>query len=378
MAWQGWGMPAVPSLTWSQVHAWRLGRQFDVGSAVATARRLCGVQAQVTSAAELAVAVRLDTTGAGRDDTLAAALARGELLRTWAMRGTLHVLHPEDAAAFLTLAAAPRTWAKGSWQKTYLTLDQVERLEAAVAELLADGVPRTRDELVAHLRESPDGAQLADQVASSWGSALKPLAWQGILCNGPSRGSKVTFTRPQDVAPGWPGLMAVDDAARHAIPAYLAAFGPADPAAFDAWLLRGATSKPTLRQWFADLGEELTPVDVEGTRLLARTQDVEDLAATDPANPALAVRLLPAFDQFVLGPGTGDAHLIPPGHRADVSRAAGWITPVVATPDGVVGTWQLEDGAADRVRVTLFDDRPKPPAALLAAEVERIQDLLAP
>lgn len=374
-------MAAVTELTWPQVHAWRLQRQFAVTSAVDAARRLCGVQAQVTSAAELAVAVRLDAqpraraaaAPGGPADTLAAALARGDLLRTWAMRGTLHVLHPQDAAAFLALVAAARTWAKGSWQKTFLTLGQVDALAAAVTDLLADGVPRTREQLVAHVRDTTAGQELADHVASSWGAALKPLAWQGILCNGPTEGNAVTFTRPDIACPGWPGLMPLDDAGRHAIRRYLAAFGPADPATFDAWLLRGATSKPVLRQWFADLDDELAPVDVAGRRLLARAQDVPALAATDPAASGHAVRLLPAFDQFVLGPGTSQAESVPPAHRGEVSRAAGWIAPVVATADGVVGTWRAEAG---RITVSLFTDRPAPATRELAREMTRVEALL--
>jgi len=361
----GTGSGRPVRLSWPQVHAWRLRRQFEGGGAVDVVRRLCGVQAQVLSAAELAVAVRLDTSPSGLDG----AMNEGRLLRTWAMRGTLHVLHPQDAAAALALVSGARTWTKGSWQKTFLIASELDRLTAAVVELLADGRPHTREELVEYVAAAA-GPDLAEHVASSWSAALKPLAWQGFLCNGPSQGSRVTFTRPQDVVPDWPGLADVDDAAAHLIPAYLAAFGPAAPSAFDAWLLRGATSRPTLRRWFSELGDRLVRVDVEGTELVARADDVEDLAATTGSD---VVRLLPAFDQFVLGPGTTDLHLVPAQHRADVSRAGGWISPVVATCHGVVGTWTADGGG---VAVTLFDDAPAPDGGALDAEIARIRALL--
>lgn len=360
------GHGSTVRLTWPQVHAWRLQRQFEGTGAVDVVRRLCGVQAQVLSAAEQAVAVRLGTTPSG----LSAAMDDGLLLRTWAMRGTLHVLHPREAAAALTLVSAARTWTKGSWQKTFLTASELDRLTAAVVDLLADGRPHTREELVAHVAESA-GAEVAAHVASSWSAALKPLAWQGFLCNGPSLGTRVTFTRPQDVVADWPGLMDVDEAAARLIPAYLAAFGPASPATFDAWLLRGATSKPTLRQWFSDLDDRLTPVDVDGVALVARAEDADALATTTTSE---VVRLLPAFDQFVLGPGTTDVHLVPAQHRADVSRTGGWISPVVATCHGVVGTWTADDG---RIAVRLFDDAPAPAAVTLEAEIARVEALLA-
>ena len=149
-------------------------------------------------------------------------------------------------------------------------------------------------------------------------------------------------TIPGWTAPRWQERDDVDAAAARAVPAYLFVFGPATPEAFDAWRLRGATPTARLRAWFGGLGDALAAVEVEGRRCVAREQDVEDLAATRPDD---VVRLLPAFDQFMLGPGTGDPHVVPPGHRSEVSRRAGWIAPVVVTADGMVGTWEpVTDG----------------------------------
>jgi hypothetical protein len=99
--------------------------------------------------------------------------------------------------------------------------------------------------------------------------------------------------------------------------------------------------------------------------------DVDDLAATEPSE---TVRLLPGFDQYVLGPGTSAAAVVPPAHRPDVSRAAGWISPIVVAGGRVVGVWEPVDGAA---KVQLFDDAPAPPAAALDAEIERVEAILA-
>ena len=79
-------------------------------------------------------------------------------------------------------------------------------------------------------------------------------------------------------------------------------------------------------------------------------------------------RLLPAFDQYVLGPGTKDPHLLDPRHRAEVSRAAGWIAPVVVHEGRVVGTWEA-DGA---VRVSLFPEGPPLDHAVLTAEAAHL------
>jgi hypothetical protein len=79
-------------------------------------RRLGGVQAQVPAAAALAVRARQRRSS--RDD-LGRALEERRLIRTWAMRGTLHLLPPEEAGAYLSLIAASRFWEKGSWQKAF-------------------------------------------------------------------------------------------------------------------------------------------------------------------------------------------------------------------------------------------------------------------
>jgi len=136
-------------LTWDGVLAWRLGRQLldPVSSAgtVEVVSRLCSVQAQVASAAELAVAVRQarPRTGGVRQ-----AVEDRLLIKTWAMRGTLHVLTAEQAAALLTLLAATRSWERGAWQRAFLGAAQLRALSDAVGDAL-DGQVLSREELVA-------------------------------------------------------------------------------------------------------------------------------------------------------------------------------------------------------------------------------------
>ena len=359
-------------LTWSQVLAWRLQRQFllrDAGGpldppTVEIVRRLAGVQAQVMSAAEQAVAVRTRTP---RPGALAQGLASGELVRTWAMRGTLHVLPSDRLATYLAPLAAGRTWEKGSWQKTFLDAGSMRVLTDAAGEILAGGAALTREELtdavVAHTRDRG----LAEHLRSGWGTVLKPLAWQGLLVQGPPRQGRVTFTSPVSL-PGWRGLPPVEEAGPAVVLAYLAAHGPAGPAAVDDWLLRGVTPKKVLRGWFADLAARglVVEVSVEGEPLWAGAADVDELAA---ARPVASTHLLPAFDQYVLGSGTKDVHVLDPRRRAEVSRAAGWIAPVVVHGGAIVGTWEAADAA---VRVRLFPEAPPLDAAVLEAEAAHL------
>jgi hypothetical protein len=86
-------------VTWDQALALRMKRHLldPIGtlSVPRVVRRLCGVQAQVASSAELTVRVRRE---ASRPGEVGRALSEGRLIKTWAMRGALHLLTPEDAA----------------------------------------------------------------------------------------------------------------------------------------------------------------------------------------------------------------------------------------------------------------------------------------
>jgi len=89
--------------------------------------------------------------------------------------------------------------------------------------------------------------------------------------------------------------------------------------------------------------------------------------------PTAAVRLLPGFDQYVLGPGTADGHVVPTSRRAAVSRQAGWISPVVVVGGVVCGTWELD---GDQVRVAWFGEAGRPLRNALRAELARLSAIL--
>src|SRR5207302_11418210 len=96
----------IPKISWRQALAFRMRRHLldPVGTLPVdrVVKRLCGVQAQVASAAELAVRVRREASRAGE---VGRALTEGRLIKTWAMRGTLHLLTPQEGGAFLSLIA---------------------------------------------------------------------------------------------------------------------------------------------------------------------------------------------------------------------------------------------------------------------------------
>jgi hypothetical protein len=358
-------------VTWPQALAWRMERQhvhpLGTGTAVDVVRRLCGVQAQVASSAELAIRGRQSHASPGE---VAQALADGRLVKTWAMRGTLHLLPADNAGQYLALLAAGRWWETPAWQRYFrLSASQIEGLRDIVRETL-DGRVMTRENLNAEIIKRPGYEHLADELKSGWGSLFKPLAYNGDICFGPQRGTRVTFARPEQLSPHWRPLMDADEAAPRALSAYLGAYAPATPTHLRNWLARGRISGRQLKHWFSELADSLTKIDVDGDEMFIRTEDVDSL---NRAKPAAIVRLLGGFEQWVLGPGTDDTHVIPAGRRGAVSRTSGWIAPIAVVGGVVSGTWSV---AGDRIAIEWFAECGPPPMPALEIEVARLSELL--
>src|SRR5258708_34312222 len=313
------------NVTWQQALAWRMRRHYldPVGErpVAEVVRRLCGVQAQVASSAELCVRVRRASSKPGE---IARALREGRLIKTWAMRGTLHLLTPEEGGAFLSLMASGRSWERASWQQYFgVSPAQIEGLRGIVREVL-DGKVLTREELIAAIVVRRRLGHVGDALRSGWGTLLKPLAWQGDLAFGPSQGNRVTLTLPDSASARWAGLPEPEAAAPTAIAAYLGAYGPATFETFGHWPAGGWLGKKQLRVWFHELGPRLAEVDVDGDRRYILAKDLADLASTRPTR---TLRLLPGFDQYGMRPGTRDAHAPPLKRPSPGSRPPGFIPP---------------------------------------------------
>jgi hypothetical protein len=355
------------SITWPQALAWRMRQQLldPVGaeSVEGVVRRLGAVQAQLDSAAELAVRTRRERSQAGE---VARALAEGRIIKTFAFRGATHLMTPEDGGVYLALRAASRMWELPSWQSYYgLTPADWPLLRATVREALADG-PLTLSGLGAAITARSQFRHLAEFFDGNPWTLLKALAWQGDLSFGPGQGRRTTFQR-LDGNPRWAGVPELDEAGIRAVEAYFRAYGPATPDHLHYWLGEGlGAGRKRIQGWIARFGDRLAALDIEGERTYVLREDLEELAATQPST---AVRLLPGYDQWVLGPGTADAHVVPPGRRALVSRQAN----IVIAGGVVSGTWSLKQ---DDLSVEWFAEGAPPPDEALAAEIARLASIL--
>ena len=324
--------PLAAELSWSDVHAFRLERHHLITRApksqlAQVVGDIGGAQAQVMSFAELQIAVRVDCTPADIRDAL---WKRKTLVKTWLMRGTLHLARSTDLPIYTGVLGAFTLRNVNAWLKYLkLTEPQMNKLFRRIGDAL-DGTPVTREELIAVVGRGQT-AHVRQILKSGWGGLLKPAARNGSLCFGPNRGQSVTFVRPQKWLNEWHELeprAAHGELARR----YLRAYGPANRKDFARWMgmFPGAD-----RVAWAAIEKELINVSVEGqtAQMLAA-----DLRSMQLGAGQESVQLLPGFDPYLMGHATRD-HLFDPVHRWKVSRVAGWISPVVLVNGRVLGVW---------------------------------------
>jgi Winged helix DNA-binding domain len=365
--------PGVVSTTWEDVRARRLARsalamRAPADRLVEVAHDLAGVHAQVQASAELQLASRLD--GLAQADVRQALWERRLLVKAWTLRGTLH-LHPAGElalwhAARRAVAGPPGELA--AWRDPAGVLhpeverEEVEAIRAAVWDAL-DGRCLLRDEL-------------ANEVVSRIGGAHEERLRSGFafflaeLCQGPPRGAKVTFVRPDQWIEGWHEVdeeRAVAEACRR----YLRTYGPAGPTDFREWFSSAAFKAPRARALFDSLGDELEQIDVEGHRAY--------VLAGDTAFPTHepTVRLLPEYDVYVMGFRERD-RLIPEAVKDQIARGRGRYEGPAGVRllliDGVAaGLWaRKKRGRRIELRVIPARKLTRPQRKMLDEEVDRI------
>jgi hypothetical protein len=109
---------------------------------------------------------------------------------------------------------------------------------------------------------------------------------------------------------------------------YLAAHGPSEPADLAFW--SGITLGDAQRTWRA-IGDRLVEVHTpDRIRWMLRSRP--------GGAPRRSVRLLPAFDEYLLGWKDREV-AVPAEHRTTINRGGGWIRPVLLVDGRALGTW---------------------------------------
>jgi hypothetical protein len=340
------------------MRAQHLHPQFESGVGVAqVVQELGGVQAQLASAASLAVWAR--SSGLAADDVVRARVQERSVVCTWGPRGTLHWLAAEDLDWLLALLGPVMIAAsRRRYRELGLDEDTLARGLRAIQAALANQGPMTRAELIEHLADR--GIRVEGQARPY---LVRHAALNGIICLGPDRGTDPTYVLLGD----WVNRgRALSGETAHAelTRRYLNAYGPAGPKDQAAW---SGMPMGTIRAAWQRIADELVEVEVGGAPAwILKTHAAwlgEPLASTP------IVRLLPSFDAYLLGYQNRDLS-VPRQFAKRVNAGGGMLHPAVLVDGRVVGTWKSQQ-KKDRVHVTAepFDDLAPGVHASLEAEV---------
>jgi hypothetical protein len=322
---------------------------------------VAGLQAQLLSATWLGVRAR--RRGIRLADLDQALNHQRSIVRSWLMRGTLHVVAAEDVRWLLHLlgpvfvhAAATRHAELG------LDDDLKTRGVAAIRRILIDAGPLTRYELVDRLHRR---RLVLDPTSQAPIHLIRLAALQGILCLGPDRaGRESTYVLLDD----WVGpapLPSRETALAELAHRYFAAYGPATVEDLRAW---SGIPIVEARAAVALAKAGLTEVNLRGQPgFVLREQLGREATARAPE-----VRLLPAFDTYLLGYRGRDLAVPAPLQRR-LQRGGGWLHPAVVVNGRAVAAWTLRmTQTQGRVQVEPFGRLDDAVRAGIEAEVRDI------
>jgi Winged helix DNA-binding domain len=325
-------------------HALRLGRARDrpgdptgsAGGAVAgVAAHLGGLQAQAAPPARLAVRPRSAGLTAADVDR---ACADRDVTRTWAMRGTLHLVATADVR-WMTSLFGPVFARKDRRRRLQLGLgdELCERALTALASILATSPPLTRTELISGLAVA--GIEI-DPRTQQPPHLLGYAAARGLICRGPDRpGDEPSYALLDDWAPDAPALSR-DDALAELARRYLGGYGPAGRPDFGTW--SGLPAADTRRAWEL-IAAETVPVTAAGAELSALAGAPLTGASLEAPPAPPAPRLLGHFDPLLMG-YQDRALILDPAHARSIQAGGGFIQPTVLADGRVAGTWRLNRG----------------------------------
>lgn len=309
------------------------------------AAHLGGLQAQAAPPARLAVRPRAAGLTAAAVDQ---ACADRAVTRTWAMRGTLHLIATADLR-WMTDLFGPVLVRKDRRRRLQLGLtdDLCEQALTALAAILAGSPPLTRAELIEQL--AAEGIAI-DPRTQQPPHLLGYAAGRGLICRGPDRpGEEPTYVLLDEWAPEAPALDR-DQARAELARRYLGGYGPASRADFTTW--SGLPAADTKRAWELIAGETVPVAGLEPDGSTPADPGLAALAGARLDAPPPRPRLLGHFDPLLMGYRDRDL-VLDPAHTRRIQAGGGFVQPTVLAEGRVAGTWRL-DRRAGRLVVEPF------------------------
>ncbi len=332
-------MPKIPSrmqsagsLSSREIAWFRLQRHhlLDARPAdpITISRDVCGIQAQVMSAAQIALWAR-------NHNIARAAIGAGlwqerSLVKTSLMRQTLHLIPAGEFSLYISAIKKSRVTAVlNIMAKFGITMKEVDAFTAAIMDALAPG-PMTRMALTEVVKPKAS-KRVRAWMEKVWSVVRIPVA-EGLICYGPGESNQATFVRVDQWLPAQHS-MTEKKAQCMLFRKYLRAYGPATVRDFAHW---SGISMKDAKLTCEYLKDELIEVDVDGTKNFLHRLDRD--ALKNPSSGQSSVKLLPAFDPYLLAHAEKD-HLVEARHYKRVYGNQWWISPVVLLDGRIAGTW---------------------------------------
>lgn len=280
------------------------------------------MQAQDYAAAKWGIGLRLPNT---TDAFIEQAIANKSIIRTWALRGTLHFIAAEDIRWMLALVRHRlESICRSHYRKLELNESVFAKSQAAMIRALEGGQQLTRPELKAALSEADI---LTHDLRLNF--LLGNAAFDGLICFGNRRGNEFTFTLLDEWLPV-NQRMEHDEALANLTSRYFTSHGPATLHDFVWW------SGLTVTE--AKEGLDLAKSTLFSELINGQTYWMNSSALTYRVPPM--VHLLPSFDEYLVAYKDRTAPLGPLEFSQIVSAGNGIFSPVIVVNGRVVGTWK--------------------------------------
>lgn len=281
------------------------------------------MQGQDYAGAKWSVALRLP---GATDQDVEQAIADRHIIRSWVLRGTLHLVAPADIR-WMTDLIRPRL--DGAYAVQFKKLELTEKIldksNAALETILAGGHQLTRKELATALGEK--GVKVGE---TRMGFLLLHAAACKLVCLGARRGKEFTYTLLDEWIPRTKPIVR-DEALAKLCSRYFNSHGPATLRDFAWWSGLTMTEIKTGMQL---VQKDFTAETIDGeTYWMARD--------TGPAPKGARAYLLPGFDEYVMGYADRNNLFTDARHMPAVFGVKnGLINPTIVHNGRVIGTWK--------------------------------------
>jgi len=316
---------SADEVRWLRVRA--QGLAGDASGSVADAvRAAAAVQAQAAGPARLQIRSRTQGLRAADVD---AAVAERAVVRTWLMRGTIHMVAADDLRPFLSVLG-PVNLAAGRRRREQLGLTEAlcARAVDALQEVLAGGRALTRAEIVAELA---DHGVVIDLKTQQPPHLLAFAANSALICRGPDavRDEPTYVLLDEWLKPSDAASPDRERALQRLAERYFTAYGPATAVDLAAWSGLPAADANAA---FDLVRDSLDDVGYDDQRLFVRR-------GAEPAPPERPHSLLARFDPYLLGHRSREL-ILDPAFAKRVNAGGGMIAQTMLNAGRVVGTWK--------------------------------------